>query len=93
MTETKSCTAEQLFAGFAQLSPEDQQKVRAELGTGSTVDPSGSCCDPTTMMAQMMGKMKAGGCDPMAMCKEMMEKKQAGDRSAASCCDGKEGCC
>ena len=84
MTETKTCTAEQLLAGFAQLSPEDQEKVRAKLGEGATADPTGPCCDPTAMMEQMMGKMKTGGCDPMAMCKELMEKKQAGDLCLAN---------
>ena len=91
MTETKTCTAEELLAGFAQLSPEDQGKVRAELGKGATADQAGSCCDPAAMMEQMMGKMKAGGCDPMAMCKEMMEKEQAGDRSAPPRHDDREG--
>ena len=91
MTETKTCTAEQLLAGFAQLSPEAQEKVRAELGKGATMDQAGSCCDPTAMMEQMMGKLKAGGFDPMAMCKEMMGKKQAGDGSAPHRGEGKEG--
>ena len=93
MTETTICTVEELLAGFAKLSSEDQGKVRAKFGKGATADRADSCCDPAAMMEQMMGKMKAEGCDPMAMCKEMMGKKQSGDSSAAPCCDGKEGCC
>jgi len=93
MNETKTCTAEQLLAGFARLSPEDQELVRAKLGRGEKAEEAGSPCDPNAMMEQKMARMKAGGCDPMAMCKGMMEKKPAGDRPVASPCEGKEGCC
>ena len=75
MTETKTCTAERLLAGFAQLSSEDQEKVRDALGVGVTAGQAGPCCDPTAMMEQMMGKMTAGGFDLMAVCKEKMKKE------------------
>ena len=90
MSETKTCTPEELLAGFAKLSPDDQERVRAALGTGAAPDQAGPCCDPAAMMEQMMGRMKANGADPMAMCKEMMGKKPWGDRSAAACCGEKE---
>ncbi|HSH70855.1 MAG TPA: hypothetical protein VK997_13110, partial [Deferrisomatales bacterium] len=68
-----------LLAGFAHLSAADQERVRAKLGVGATANPAGACCDPTTMMAQMVGKMQAAGCDPMALCKAMMRQGQAGE--------------
>lgn len=75
MTETTTCTAEKLLAGFARLSPEDQGKVREALGVGATAVPGGPCCDLAGMMEQVMGKMAAGGCDRTAVCREMRKKK------------------
>ena len=75
MSEPKSCTVEKLLAGFAQLSPEDQEKVRTELGTASTADDAGHPRDPAVMMEQMMRKMKEAGYDPMRMCREMMGQR------------------
>lgn len=74
MTETTTCTAEKLLAGFSRLSTEDQEKVRQALGVGVTAGPGCPCCDPTAMMQQMLGKRLAGGSDPGAACKEMGQK-------------------
>ena len=93
MSDATICTAEKLLAGFAKLAPEDQQKVRAELMKGTAAVGGQSCCDPATMMAQMMEGMKAKGCDPMAMCKVLMEKTQSTDHSAVAGRGGKEGGC
>ena len=90
MSKTTTCTPEALLEEFAKLSPEDQEKVRAQLGKGSSPDQAGPSCDPTAMMDQMMGMMKSKGVGLMAMCKQMMGKKQPGDRSAAACRAGKE---
>ncbi|MFQ5656453.1 MAG: hypothetical protein ACE5G5_02850 [Candidatus Methylomirabilales bacterium] len=89
---------EDFLKAFAEMSPEDQEAVRAGLiGKGSsqeTADPMAMCQrimekimasgDPMAMCREMMGKMEAGG-DPMAMVKEMTEKMKAGGNPMAIC--------
>ncbi len=71
---------EDFLKAFAEMSPEDQEAIRAELTGKGAPQEAGSPCGPMGMpegmkehMMEMMEKMKAGG-DPMTMCKEMMEK-------------------
>ena len=75
MANPTSCTPEKLLAGFAALSPEDQERVRAELLKGAAAHPEQACCDPAAMLAQMVAELREEGCDPIAMCKKMMGKK------------------
>jgi hypothetical protein len=89
---------EDVLKAFAELSPEDQEAIRAELtGKGTsqgTGDPMAMCHgmmekimasgNPMAMCQEMMDKMKAGG-DPMAMCQEMMEKMKTGGNPMAVC--------
>lgn len=93
MSDTKTCTPERLLEGFSRLSPEDQEKVRAELLKGAMSGQEGTCCDPTAMMQQMMARTKAEGCDPLAMCKEIMEKRPTGRDAAAKSSEKQAGCC
>lgn len=78
MANPTSCTPEKLLAGFAALSPEDQERVRAELLKGAGAHPEQVCCDPAAMLEQMMAELKETGGDPIAMCKKMMGKKLPG---------------
>jgi len=74
MTNPTSCTPEKLLAGFAALSPEDQERVRAELLKGAAAHPEQICCDPAAMMAELKKK----GCDRLATCRKMMGKELSG---------------
>ncbi len=55
---------------FGELSPEDQEAIRAELAGKAA---SQEALDPMAMCQGMMEKMKAGG-NPMAIFREMAEK-------------------
>ncbi len=65
---------EDFLKAFAEMSPEDQETIRAELiGKGASHETG----DPMAMCHAMMEKIMASG-DPMAMCQEMMQKMKAG---------------
>ena len=57
---------EDFFKAFAEMSPEDQEAIRAELIGKAAADPMAMC-------QGMMQKIKAGG-NPMAIFQEMTEK-------------------
>ncbi len=55
---------------FGDMSPEDQEAIRAELARKAA---SQEALDPMAMCQGMMEKMKAGG-NPMAIFREMAQK-------------------
>ncbi len=55
---------------FGEMSPEDQEAIRAELAGKAA---SQEAWDPMAVCQGMMEKMKAGG-NPMAIFREMAEK-------------------
>lgn len=78
---------EECLRVFAEMSPEDQKMVRAELlSKGDPQETGHACCCTDAMKQQlcgMMEKMQASE-NPMAMCEEMMQM----------CCEKmKEKCC
>ncbi len=65
---------EDFLKAFAEMTPEDQDAIRAELiGKGASQETG----EPLAMCHAMMENIMASK-DPMAMCKEMMEKMKAG---------------
>ena len=76
---------EQFIRAFGELSPEEQDRVRSQIGPEQAA-PS-SCCSEDMMqhMKQMMGKIEKSK-DPMAMCREMMRMCQEKMSTAGSGC-------
>jgi hypothetical protein len=85
MADTKRWTPDEWLQGFAALSPEDQNIVRARLLQGEEKSEAGSRCDPAAMMEQMMGRMAGQGSDVTGMCKTMMEKIAEGAGPMGMC--------
>lgn len=80
---------EDFLKAFAEMSPEDQDAIRAEIVGKGASTASGAACAPGAMkqhMMEMMKKIQAGD-NPMAMCQEMMGmcqemmQKMSGKRS------------
>ncbi len=65
---------EDFLKAFAEMSPEDQEAIRAEL--------IGKAADPTAMCHNMMERIMASG-NPMEVCQEIMEKMKTGGNPKA----------
>ena len=64
---------EEILKAFSELSPEDQETVRTEIGGSAQTGGEGEFESPLEMCRTIMGKIEAGD-DPMAVCKDMMAK-------------------
>ena len=78
---------EDCLKAFAEMSPEDQQAVQAEiLAKGATEKTGQSCCCTDAMKEQLCGMMEKmqGSENPMAMCEEMMQ--MCHEKMKEKCC-------
>lgn len=77
---------EDLLKAFAEMSPKDQQAVRAEILAKGATEKTGQACCSDAMKEQLCGMMEKMHTseNPMAMCEEMM--KMCHEKMKKKCC-------